>query len=71
MVDDRVIRIVNRSGLSDLHTFLSSTSVREIAALGGDVSSMVSAPVQAALKRRFQELGEDGGQIVPMTSLRD
>jgi pantetheine-phosphate adenylyltransferase len=56
---------------SERHTFLSSTSVREIAALGGDVSSMVSAPVQAALRLRFQELGDDGAKIVPNTSLRD
>jgi pantetheine-phosphate adenylyltransferase len=56
---------------SEQHTFLSSTSVREIASLGGDVSTMVSPPVAAALKRRFLELGEDGGKIVAMTSLRD
>ena len=53
------------------HTFLSSTSVREIASLGGDVSSMVPGHVEAALKRRFIELGEDGGNVVPITSLRD
>jgi len=53
------------------HTFLSSTSVREIASLGGDVSSMVPAHVAEALRRRFLELGEDGGKLVPMTSLRD
>jgi pantetheine-phosphate adenylyltransferase len=52
------------------HTFLSSTTVREIASLGGDVSSMVPPHVEAALKRRFHELG-DGQQIVPATSLRD
>ena len=56
---------------SERHTFLSSTSVREIASLGGDVSTMVSGPVEAALKRRFLELGEDGGKLVSMTSLRD
>ena len=56
---------------SEQHTFLSSTSVREIASLGGDVSTMVSPPVAAALKRRFAELGEDGGKIVSITSLRD
>ncbi len=56
---------------SEQHTFLSSTSVREISSLGGDVSTMVSGPVEAALKRRFLELGEDGGKIVSMTSLRD
>jgi pantetheine-phosphate adenylyltransferase len=53
------------------HTFLSSTTVREIASLGGDTGSMVPAHVKAALHRRFAELGEDGGKVVPMTSLRD
>lgn len=52
------------------HTFLSSSTVREIASLGGDVSSMVPAHVEAALKSRFSELGE-GQQIVPTTSMRD
>lgn len=52
------------------HTFLSSTTVREIASLGGDVSSMVPPHVEAALIARFSELGE-GQQIVPTTSLRD
>lgn len=52
------------------HTFLSSSTVREIAALDGDVSSMVPRHVELALKRRFHELGE-GQQIVPATSIRD
>jgi len=52
------------------HTFLSSTTVREIAALGGDVSSMVPEHVQNALKKRFQVLGSNQ-DIVPLTSLRD
>jgi pantetheine-phosphate adenylyltransferase len=52
------------------HTFLSSSTVREIASLGGDVSSMVPPHVEAALKKRFHELG-DAQQIVPTTSLRD
>ena len=52
------------------HTFLSSTTVREIAALGGDVSSMVPEHVQRALKKRFEVLGKDQ-DIVPLTSLRD
>ena len=37
------------------HTFLSSTTVREIASLGGDVGSMVPAHVKAALKQKFLE----------------
>jgi len=52
------------------HTFLSSTTVREIASLGGDVHSMVPPHVQEALNHRFHELG-DGQQVVPTTSLRD
>ncbi len=52
------------------HTFLSSSTVREIAALNGNISSMVPPHVELALKRRFQELGESQ-QIVPPTSMRD
>jgi pantetheine-phosphate adenylyltransferase len=52
------------------HSFLSGTTVREIASLGGDVSSMVPPHVVVALHERFTELG-DGQQIVPTTSLRD
>ena len=52
------------------HTFLSSSTVREIASLGGDVSSMVPSYVANALRRRFHELG-DGQQVVPQSSLRD
>jgi len=52
------------------HTFLTSSTVREIASLGGDVSSMVPPHVEKALKARFKELGESQ-QIVASTSLRD
>ena len=52
------------------HTFLSSSTVREIALLGGDVSSMVPKHVEEALKKRIKELG-DGQQVVPSTSMRD
>lgn len=52
------------------HTFLSSSTVREIASLGGDVSSMVPPHVRTAVKHRFGELGEHQ-QIVPTTSMRD
>ncbi len=52
------------------HTFLSSTTVREIASLGGDISSMVTPPVYKAIQARFKELGE-GQQLVQLTSLRD
>ncbi len=38
------------------HTFLSSTTVREIASLGGDVSSMVPPNVAKALYSRYEAL---------------
>jgi pantetheine-phosphate adenylyltransferase len=52
------------------HTFLSGTTVREIASLGGDVSSMVPVHVETALRARLHELGESQ-QIIPTTSMRD
>jgi pantetheine-phosphate adenylyltransferase len=55
---------------SEQHTFLSSTTVREIAALGGNVSSMVPDHVRLALIARFAELGNKPGDY-PMTALRD
>jgi pantetheine-phosphate adenylyltransferase len=35
------------------HSFLSSSLVREVARFGGDVSSMVPAPITQRLKERF------------------
>lgn len=50
------------------HTFLSSSTVREIASLGGNICSMVPPHVEQALAARFQELGDGHGVT---TSLRD
>ncbi len=50
------------------HTFLSSTTVREIASLGGNISSMVPAHVEEALSKHYLAQG-DGQQFT--TSLRD
>ena len=55
---------------AEQYMFISATMVREIASLGGDVSSMVPSHVEAALRKRFKELG-DGQQLVPTTSLLD
>jgi pantetheine-phosphate adenylyltransferase len=52
------------------HTFLSAATVREIASLNGDVSSLVPPHVELALKKRFSELGDEQ-DIVPTSSLRD
>lgn len=53
------------------HSFLTGTTVREIASLQGNVSSMVPPHVAEALQRRFTELGSEGSDVVPMTSFRD
>jgi len=45
------------------HTFLSSSTVREIASLGGDVSSMVPPYVEAALKKKL--IGMSDQQVHP------
>lgn len=51
------------------HTFLSSTTVREIASLGGDVSSMVPPNVATALYSRYEAL--DAKLADQATTLRD
>ena len=50
------------------HTFLSSSTVREIATLGGDVSSMVPPHVNKALRAKVTTLGD---QHSPPNALRD
>jgi pantetheine-phosphate adenylyltransferase len=52
------------------HTFLSSSIVREIASLGGDVSTMVPDFVRVALEEHFRE-SEDGKDGRHFKSLRD
>ena len=55
---------------NESHSFLSSTTVREIGALDGDVSSMVPAHVEKALKLRYGELLRDNN-LPDLSSLRD
>lgn len=56
---------------SEEHSFLTGTTVREIASLGGDVSSLVPEHVSEALSNRFSELSDDEVGGFNMTSLRD
>ncbi len=53
------------------HTFLSSTTVREIASLGGDVTSMVPPHVADFLYTRFHAGDSETLKMRYMTSLRD
>ena len=55
---------------SEEHTFLSSTTVREIAALGGDVSTMEPPHVAKALGVEMVEMG-DSNRMNLHSSLRD
>lgn len=52
------------------HAFLSSSIVKEIALLGGDVSGMVPPHVAAALEAKRRER-EKNHEPVPLVSLRD
>ncbi|NPV57855.1 MAG: pantetheine-phosphate adenylyltransferase [Anaerolineae bacterium] len=52
------------------HTFLSSSTVREIASHDGDVSSMVPKHVMVALKKKYKELRK-ANQDYGITTLRD
>ncbi len=55
----------------EAYVHLSSSTVREIASLGGDVSTMVPLHVQRALRQRFAELNANGEQPVYMVSMND
>lgn len=52
---------------AEQHTFLSSSTVREIAMLDGDVSSMVTPHVKQALHAKLINMGEQS----PPNALRD
>jgi len=53
---------------AEQHTFLSSSTVREIAMLGGDVSSMVPPYVKEALRAKVTDLAD---HQFPPNALRD
>jgi pantetheine-phosphate adenylyltransferase len=52
------------------HAFLSSSILKEVALLGGDVSRMAPPNVIAVLEKRRGELEKGKGQV-PLVSLRD
>jgi pantetheine-phosphate adenylyltransferase len=55
---------------SEEHTFLSSSTVREIASLGGNVTTMVPDYVKKALDAKFLTPGSDQ-QVIPAQTFRD
>ena len=46
---------------SSRHSFISSSMIREVAALGGDVDGLVPPHVRRALRARFGRTGGGGG----------
>jgi len=52
------------------HAFLSSSIVKEVALLGGDVSRMAPPNVVTVLEKRRREMEKGKGQV-PLVSLRD
>lgn len=56
---------------NDQHVYISSSTIREIAELGGDVSGMVPAAIAAALGKRFGELHASKSSPDYMISIRD
>jgi len=64
------IEIVNFIAAEE-HLHISSSTIREIASLGGDVASMTPPHVAGALRRRFAELKAQGSNSSFMVSLND
>lgn len=64
------IEIVNFIAAEE-HLHISSSTIREIASLGGDVSSMAPPHVVEALTRRFAQLKAEGSNSSFMISLED
>jgi len=53
------------------HSFISSTTVREVASLNGNVSSMVPKHVEIALTKRINEMKKNGEADYPAAPFRD
>jgi pantetheine-phosphate adenylyltransferase len=53
------------------HLHISSSTIREIASLGGDVASMTPPHVVEALQRRFAEMRQAGSNPSYVVSIRD
>lgn len=56
---------------SEEHSFLSGSTVKEIASLNGDVSTLVPEHVSEALNKRFSEISEEVRGGLEINSLRD
>lgn len=53
------------------YAYVSSSILKEVALLGGDVEGLAPAPVRAALRNRFAGVGPEGDAAVPIRTSRD
>jgi pantetheine-phosphate adenylyltransferase len=53
------------------NAFLSASILKEVAALGGDISGMTTPFVQEMIRRRFQSKDNPATQVAPMIVARD
>lgn len=53
------------------YAYLSSSILKEIAVLGGDIAGLAPSAVQAALRARFAGVSPDGLDSVPIRTSRD
>lgn len=53
------------------YTYLSSSIVKEVALLGGDVTAFVPAHVKLALEKRLNALGSGGSAKVDLVSMKN
>jgi pantetheine-phosphate adenylyltransferase len=53
------------------YAYLSSSILKEVAMLGGDITSLAPDRVQAALRGRLGNLGPDAAGVIPIHTSRD
>jgi len=53
------------------YAYLSATTLKEVAFLGGDICSLSPPHVQDALRHRVEAAGDTGEALAPLSSLRD
>jgi len=53
------------------YAYLSATTLKEVAFLGGDICSLAPSHVQEALRSRFAAADDIGEPVVPLSALRD
>ncbi len=53
------------------YAFVSSSILKEVAFAGGRVNGMVPPYVEAALRKRLAQLGDDGGDKIKQVSLQE